>query len=66
MKRPTDYRVSINGSGWYLLPTEKAAQTFGGVRSMRVIQRIEPDGSWREIHKGPDPKPKREDEHDRG
>ena len=66
-KRLTDFRVFIKGMtnerpgmlGPYYLPTEKAARSFAGIRSQRVIERIEPGGGWKEIHRGADKKPEK-------
>ena len=67
-KRATDFRVTIKGTtperpgmlGPYYLPTENAARRFAGVRSQRVIERIESGGGWKEIHRGADKKPEKE------
>ena len=64
-KRATDFRVSFRVagggmSGWYMVPSENAARRFGGIRSQRVIERIESGGGWKEIHRGADKKPEKE------
>lgn len=62
-QRMTDYRVMVSMTGTsgmsvpVLVTTFKAAQSWGGIRRRRVIEKIQPDGSWRQLSNGPDPRP---------
>lgn len=60
--KTTDYRVRFAGShGWIFCKSEAGAKSFAGIRTAREVQRIEPDGNWKTIHMGNDPKPNKED-----